>query len=339
MSSPAPTTERITGRQKTAILCMILGKEAASRILQHLTPEELELISYEIAQAGPIDPDVAKLVLDEWEASSAVAAEVGGIDYARELLSQTVAPDKAEALVDRVRNRLDHEGTFAAIRRADPRQIAGTLKDEHPQTIALILGQISPDDSAEVLEQFDPALSADVLYRIATSGKVAASTISLVESAYEAGVQLRSSSDLRVAGGFDTAAAVVKRLSGSTEHKLLDKVAQRDPDVSDRIRGLTFVFEDLLGLDDRSLQRLLREVDTQELALGLKAASDALSEKLRGNMSKRAVSALDEAQDFLGPVRVSEVEDAQGRILKEVQVLEASGELILGAGGDDPILE
>jgi len=318
---------------------MLLGKEAASRILAHLSSDELELISYEIAQAGPIDPDVARLVLDEWESSSAVAADVGGIDYARELLSHTVPAEAAEALVDKVRTRLDDAGPFSAIRQVDPRQIAGTLRDEHPQTIALILGQLDPDESAEVLDKLDPGISADVLYRLATSGRVASSMIELVEHAYEAGIQLQSSADLTASGGFDAAAALVKQLSGDKEHKILDKVAERDPDVSERIRGLTFVFEDLLALDDRSLQRLLREVDTQELALALKAASDDLSARLRGNMSQRAVAALDEAQDFLGPVRVSEVEEAQARILKEVQALESAGEIMLGTGGDDPILE
>lgn len=331
--------ERLTGRQKTAILCMLLGTEAASRILSHLSQEELELISYEIAKSGPIDPDVARSVLDEWESSSAVASEVGGIDYARQLLSQTVTQESADALVDRVRERLDDGGSFATLRRADAKQIAGSLRDEHPQTIALILGQLEPDESANVLDELEPALSADVLYRLATSGPVASQTLELVESAYEAGTQLQSSSDLTASGGFDAAAALVKQLTGDKEHKLLDRVAERDPDVSERIRSLTFVFEDLLGLDDRSLQRLLREVETQELALALKAASEPLSERLRGNMTQRAVAALDEAQDFLGPVRVSEVEEAQGRILKEVQALEASGELVLGTGGDDPILE
>jgi len=336
---PPASTDHLTGRQKTAILCMLLGKDAASMILAHLSSDELELISYEIAQSGTIDPDIARMVLDEWESSSAVASEVGGIDYARELLSKTVSAEAAETLVSKVRDRLDDKGSFSSIRSADPRQIASSLRDEHPQTIALILSQLDPDESAGVLDKLDPAVSADVLYRFATSGRVASSTVELVEKAFEAGVQLQSSSDLMTAGGFDAAAALVKQLSGDKEHKLLDKVAERDPDVSERIRSLTFVFEDLLGLDDRSLQRLLREVDTQELALALKAASDPLSERLRGNMSGRAVAALDEAQDFLGPVRVSEVEDAQGRILKEVQALEASGELVLGSGGDDPILE
>ncbi|MCG8467537.1 MAG: flagellar motor switch protein FliG [Gemmatimonadetes bacterium] len=338
-ASPAATAEGLSGPQKTAILCMLLGKEAASMILAHLSQEELELISYEIAQSGPIDPNVARIVLDEWESSSAVASELGGIDYARELLGQTVSADAASELVDRVRDRLDDQGAFASVRNADPRQIAGSLRDEHPQTIALILSQIDADESAEVIDRLEPTVSADVLYRLATSGRVSAKTIELVETAYEAGVQLQSSTDLTTAGGFDAAAALVKQLSGEKEHKLLGKVAERDPDVSERIRSLTFVFEDLLGLDDRSLQRLLREVDTQELALSLKAASESVSKRLRNNMSQRAVAALDEAQDFLGPVRVSEVEEAQGRILKEVQALEAAGEIMMGSGGDDPILE
>lgn len=332
-------TASLTGRQKTAILCMLLGTEAASRILSHLTQEELELISYEIAQSGPIDPEVARAVLDEWEASSAVASDVGGIDYARELLSQTVPADRAQALVDRVRERLDHGGAFQSLRKADSKQIATSLRDEHPQTIALILGQLSPEESADVLDALDPTLSADVLYRLATSGPVASTTIDLVERAFEASSQLQASSELTRSGGFDAAAALVKKLKGDKEHKLLDKVAERDPDVSEKIRSLTFTFEDLLTLDDRSLQRLLREIETQELALALKAASDPLRERLRGNMTQRAVAALDEAEDFLGPVRVSEVEECQARVLKEVQALEASGELILGTGGDDPILE
>ena len=179
-------------------------------ILAHLSSEELELISYEIAQSGTIDPEVARIVLDEWESSSAVASEVGGIDYARELLSQTVSPAAAEALVDKVRVRLDDKGSFSTIRTADPREIASSLRDEHPQTIALILSQLDPDESAEVIDKLDPAVSADVLYRLATSGRVAATTLELVEKAFEAGVQLQSSANLTTAGGFDAAAALVK---------------------------------------------------------------------------------------------------------------------------------
>ncbi len=337
--SAASRPADLTGPQKVAILCMTLGAKTSSQILSHLTPEELEAISFEIARAGEIGPEMARQVLSEWERgepSSPVGS--GGIDYARRVLNETLSPDKAAAVVERVERKLETAGHFTKLKTADGRGIATALRGEHPQTMALVLSQLDPEQTAEVLDELDPAVSAEVLYRMATLGPVSGETLELVERALDAESELESVKELRVPGGPGAAAAVLKKLSGEKEQELLGKVAEHDPELSEKIKNLTFVFEDLISLDDRSLQRLLREVDTGDLALALKAASEPLSEKLRGNMTQRAVAALDEAIDFLGPVRVSEVEGAQGKILAEVQRLEAAGELVLGVGDDDPLV-
>lgn len=332
--------EELTGRQKAAVLMVALGPEASAELTAVLTPEEVEAISFEIAQLDHIPAEVATAVLAEWRETEAAAHSLatGGVEYARALLERTLGPQKAAVVLRRIESQLRDSAGFHTLRNADPQQLTNVLRNEHPQTIAFILAHLEAPLVAEVLKQIDPALGSDVLYRTATMEKVLPEVLAIVERSLGTDAALSLTQDLASAGGPSTVAAVLNLVSGSLEKQLLDGLEQQDHELFERIKGLMFVFEDLIRLDDKALQRLLRDVETKELAIALKAATDELRSRIRGLMSQRAVQALDQEMEFLGPVRLRDVEAAQGRIVKTVRDLEEAGEIVIGGGADDVLL-
>jgi flagellar motor switch protein FliG len=332
--------DRLTGRQKVAILCMALGTEHAAKITAGLQPDEVEIVALEVSQLDRVPSATIDAVLSEWlELTLGIdSMTTGGLDFATEVLETAFGASKAGVILQRIQGQLADTDRFGRLRRADPQQLGSTLRGEHPQTIALILAHLDPAHVAAILREIDPALGGDVMFRIAKMEKVSPDMISLVERAIGSEADMAFSQSMSQVGGPAAVAAVLNLLSSSLEKEVLDLLAERDQQLSDQIKNLMFVFEDLLALDDKSLQRLLREVDVKQLALALKATSAELKAKIMGTMSQRAVAGLKEEMEFLGPVKMRDVEAAQSDIVSKVRALEETGEIVMSSGTDDVIV-
>lgn len=336
MQRRGPRLDDLTGRQKAAVLIMALGAEASEPITSGLSPEELEGISYEIACFDEVPMELAEAVLREWEQTEEAAFSLseGGVDYAREILERALGPQKAAVVLKRIESQLRESG-FQNLRNADPQQLTSVLRNEHPQTIALILAHLDSVLVADVLKQLDPALGSDVTYRLARMEKVLPEVLRIIEQSLGTEAALSLSQDMSSAGGPAAVAEVLNLVNASLEKELLEGIERYDGDLCEEIKSLMFVFEDIIKLDEKALQRVLREVDSKELAMALKAASAELKERITGTMSRRAVGALTEEMEFLGPVRLRDVEAAQSEIVKHVRALEEAGEIVIGGANDD----
>lgn len=332
--------DRLTGRQKVAIVCMAIGTEHAAKVTANLHPEEAEIVALEMAQLDRVPPSIIDSVLAEWlELTIGVdSLSTGGVEFAKDVLEAAFGVAKAQQILKRIQGQLADSDRFGRLRRADPQQLGTTLRGEHPQTIALILAHLDPSHVAAILRELDPALGGDVMFRIAKMEKVSPEMVSLVERAIGSEADLAFSQGMSSVGGPAAVAAVLNLVSSSLEKEVLDLVAEKDAHLSDQIKNLMFVFEDLSTLDDKSLQRLLREVDVKQLALALKAASPELKAKIMQTMSQRAVAGLKEEMEFLGPVKMRDVEAAQTDIVSKVRALEETGEIVISAGTDDVII-
>ncbi|GJG86609.1 flagellar motor switch protein FliG [Gemmatimonadetes bacterium T265] len=340
MTLALPAERPMSGRQKLAIVFMSVGPEVTAKLGVGLTPEELEQISLEIAQTDRVAPEVVEGVLAEWlEATLSVASlTTGGLEFARDVLERAYGKAKADVMLKRIQHQLADTVGMPKLRKLDPQQLATTLRGEHPQTAALVLAHLEPAHTAAILRELAPAFGGEVMYRMAKMEKVAPEMLQLVERALSSDADLTFTTGMAAAGGPAAVASVLNLVSGSLEKELVEGFAARDAALADQIKNLMFVFEDLVALDDKSLQRLLREVDAKQLALALKAASEDLKGKILGAMSQRAVAALKEEMEFMGPVRMRDVETAQTAIVTQVRKLEESGEIVLSAGGDDVLV-
>lgn len=333
------TVEDLTGRQKVAVLLMALGEEVSGMITQHLPAEDVEAISFEIARMGSVPAQVVEAILEEWQniEKAAFSLAEGGVDYARRLLEKAFGPSKASLILKRIETQLSDHISLAHLRNADPQQLTALLRNEHPQTIALILAYLDPAQTGAILKEIDPFLGSDVLLRMARMEKVMPDVLRLIEESLGADSDLSLSGNTAAAGGPESVAEVLNILPSQMEKDLLDGVADQDMDLAEQIKNLMFVFEDIIKLDDKGIARLLRDVETRDLALALKAASEELREKIMGTMSSRARDSLEEEMEFLGPVRVSDVETAQSTVVQMARSLEEAGEIIIG-GGDEQML-
>ena len=332
----------LTGPQKVAILCMALGADEAVRLTQTLSPEEAEQVSFYIAQTEHVDSATVQAVFNEW-AEMALAVDslaVGGLAYATEILEKAFGSHKATQTLKRIQSQLADTAGLHRLRSADPQQLATTLRGEHPQTIALVLAHLDPAQTATILKDIDPAIGGEVMYRIGCMEKVAPEMMQLIERALGNETDLSFNPGLRAAGGPNAVADVLNHVAGSLEKDLLDRINDKDPQLCEQIKNLMFVFDDIIKLDDRGLQRLLREIEARVLALALKNAKDDLKNKIMAGMSQRAVTALKDEIAMLGAVRLRDVEAAQSQIVGQVRALEAAGEITLGSGGaEDAFIE
>jgi len=336
------TAADLTGPQKVAVLCMALGAEEAVKLTQSLSPEEAEEISFHIAQMEQVSASTVEAVFNEW-ADMAVAVDslaVGGLGYATEVLHKAFGAPKATQTLTRIQSQLADSAGLNRLRSADPGQLASTLRGEHPQTIALVLAHLESQQTATVIRELEPQLGGEVMYRMGRMEKVAPDMMLLVEKALSNEADLSFTRGLRAAGGPDAVASILNHVSGTLEKDLLDRINERDAALCEQIKNLMFVFEDLVKLDDKSLQRLLREVEARVLSLALKNAKEELRNRIMGGMSQRAVTALKDEMSMMGAVRVRDVEAAQAQIVAQVRALEAAGEIQLSGGGtEDAFIE
>ena len=335
-----PGGSQLTGKQKAAVILLAMGPEAAAEVTRNMSPAELEEISYEIARIDRVPGEVVDSVIGEWNELQSASRSItnGGVDFAREVLETALGSQKAASVVRRIESQLNENAGFRNLRQADSVQLAGLLRNEHPQSIALLLAHLDPDQTAALLKELPAELGGEVLLRLARLEKVLPEVLQLLERSYGAESSVTISTDMFVAGGPGAVAAVLNRVTRSVEKQLLDDLGTRDAELCDNIRNLMFVFEDIIRLDDRALQRLLREVQTKELALALKAASEPLKQRLISLMSGRAADALREEIEFLGPVRLRDVEAAQAEVVRTVRALEEAGELVISGSDDELVL-
>lgn len=330
---------QLTGRQKAAILLIALGPEIAAQIYKHLKDEEIEQLTLEIANMRRVDPKLKEEVVEEFH-QMCVAKEYiaqGGIEYAKEILERALGTQKALDVINRLSSTLQVK-PFDFVRKTDPSQLLNFIQGEHPQTIALIMAYLDPDKAAAILSALPPERQADVARRIALMDRTSPEVIREVEKILERKLSSLVQEDFTSAGGVKTLAEVLNRVDRSTEKAIMENLEVRDPELAEEIKRLMFVFEDIVQLDDRSIQRVLREVDSKELALALKGASEEVFNKIRRNMSKRAADMLKEEIEFMGPVRLRDVEEAQQKIVNIIRKLEEAGEIVIARGGGDEII-
>jgi flagellar motor switch protein FliG len=331
--------KQLSGLQKAAILLISLGSEVSARVFQHLTEEEIEQLTLEIASMRKVEPELKEAVLAEFQEMARAQAyiEQGGILYAKQVLEQALGEEKALRILNRLTANLQVR-PFDTIRKADPGQVLNFIQNEHPQTIALVLSYLQPEQAAVILSALPPTLQADIARRIALMDRASPEVISQVEHILEQKLAANVSQDYLSAGGIEAIVAILNRVDRTTERTILDTLEVEDPDLAEEIRKRMFVFEDIVTLDDRSIQRVIREVDQRDLQLALKVASEEVREAIFRNMSKRMAETFREELEYMGPVRLRDVEEAQSRIVAVIRRLEEAGEVIISRGGGDEII-
>ena len=333
------TFESLNGRQKAALLCLAVGTDATAKVTKMLTTDEVDVLSFEIACMDEVDGSVVDQVLEEWIESAIGIGSLsnGGVGFAKEVLEKAFGQSKAAGILRRVQGQLADSAGLTRLRRADPQQLGNTLRNEHPQTIALVLAHLSPQQTAAILTEIPSSKGSEVVYRMAGMEKVQPEMLMLIEKHIGADTTSLMAEGM-ASGGPKAVAEVMNFISGALEKELLQGVEERDPELCEVIKNLMFVFEDLISLDDKAIQRVLREVEAKSLALALKAASPELKAKILGCMSQRAVAALQEEMEMMGPARMKDVEAAQTAFVTQVRRLEETGEIVIGGKGGDDVL-
>lgn len=331
-------SKRMSGRRKAAILLVAMGVDASSKVMKELSDEEIELLTKEIADLGHVPADVVENTADEFR-EMVVAHEymaVGGMDYAMSILEQALGQPKALEIVRKVQRSLEMSG-FKAIKKLDPEQLLTFIQKEHPQTIALVLTQLEAQQSAWLLSNLPDDVRNDVIFRFATMERVSYDMIKEVEKVLESRIDLSAHGSQ--IGGVQSTAEVLNWVGTSVEKSVLREIAERNPELAEEIKNLMFVFDDVINMDDRSIQRVLREVRIQELALALKSVNPEVKKRILANMSERAQTMVEEEIKYMGPVKLSDVEGAQQRIVDVIRRLEEEGEVVLaGPGGKEEII-
>ncbi len=333
--TPAPlTAATLTGVQKSALLCLSLGEAEAARLLQSLTPDQVERITRAIATLPAVGPEVVEAVLREYAAATRAAESTtrGGSDVARSMLETALGAGRARPILDRLEPAAP-PAEFQRLRAADPATLATALAGENPQIVAALLAHLEPSLSARVVSALDPGFGGEVLERMATLGPVPPAVVARMSAELGARIDVPTGADAPSAGGPAAVARLINLCSEPHDANLLARLRERDEALAIRVNALRFTFEDLVRLDARSTQRVLREVETRELALALKAASPEISAHIARNMSERASEALEEEIELLGAVRIKDVEAAREGVLEIVRRLEADQEITIQREG------
>lgn len=324
----------LDGIKKAAVILVMIGPDNASKILKKLNEEEVEQITLEIANLEKIDEDIKKTVINEfYEYMQAKDfLNIGGVEYARNLLEKTFGPEKAIDIIEKLVSNLQVK-PFEFLRKVDVAQLVNVLQNEHPQTVALILCYLPPQIAAQVISELPESLQIDVIKRISTMDSANPDIVKEIESKLKDRLSAFTIQSFSQVGGIDISAEIMNNIDRAVSNKIFERLSERDPKLSDEIRRRMFVFEDIIKLDDRSIQRILREVDSKDLTLALKGASEEVKNVIFKNMSKRASQIVKEELDFMGPVRVRDVDEAQQRIVNIIRKLEEAGEIIISSGG------
>ncbi|MBR2216282.1 MAG: flagellar motor switch protein FliG [Selenomonadaceae bacterium] len=330
-------SEEMTNQEKAAILFIALGPEYSAKLFKHMDDDEIERITLEIASHKHVSAEQKAAVISEFYqmamASDYISA--GGLEYAQNVLEKALGADKAMEIINRLTTSLQVR-PFDFLHKTDPTQLLNFIQNEHPQTIALIMAYLDPDQAATVLSSLPQEAQADVTRRIAAMDRTNPDVIRDVERVLERKLSSMVTQDFAAAGGVKAIVEVLNRVDRTTEKSIVESLEVDNPELAEEIKKLMFVFEDIVMLDDRSLQMVLRDVDTKDLSLALKATPNEVSEKVYKNMSKRAADMLREEIEFMGPVKIRDVEEAQQKVVNVIRTLEDKGEIVVSRGqGDD----
>jgi flagellar motor switch protein FliG len=335
LTTPTLSTTSMTGLRKAAILLVRMGRDHSSKVLASMNEAEVEELSAEIARLGKLEPDVVVDVIDEFYAMATTKhAGTGGMAYARELLEASLGPERAQLILDRLQASMT-DMPFNFLSHADPRQLLSYVQHEHPQTIALVLAHIPSALASSILSGLAPEVQSEVAHRIAIMDRTAPDVIRQVEAALKRKLStVLQPDELSTVGGLDPLVDIINRADRTTERLILEALEARNPEIAEEIRRRMFMFEDIVSLDDRSVQLVLRQVEPADLATALKGVAEEVRDKVTGNLSERGRENLLEEMDLMGPVKVKMVEESQQKIVSVIRSLEDSGQIEIQRGGE-----
>ena len=331
--------EELSMRQKAAVMLMVLGPQVAGNVVRHLDEDQIEVLSLELARLDKVTPEQREAVIGEFY-EVAIAQDFiaeGGVEHARKMLEEAFGNERAEEVVKRIIAAMQVV-PFEFLKKADPSQVLSFIQDEHPQTIALILAYMPINNAALIIGKLNSDLRADVAGRIAMMEQTPPEVIRRVEQVLEKKVSSLISQDMTQAGGPKALVDLLNRVDRSTERLIMDSLTESNPELADTVKNMMFVFEDIVHLDDRAIQAIMKEVDMKELATALKGTPGEVQEKIYKNMSERAVAMLKEDMEFMGPVRLRVVEEAQQKVVSIIRKLEETGEVVIGRSGEEDVL-
>lgn len=335
----ATTKKGLSGKQKAANFFIFLGPDKSAQIFKHLNEEEIEQITLEIANVRQVSNDKIDEIFREFYEMALASQFIGqgGISYAKEVLERAYGEEKTVEIIGRISASLQVR-PFDFMRKTEPAQLLNFIQSEHPQTIALILAYLEPEKASTIISSLPPDRQAEVAKRIAIMDTTSPEVIKEVERVLERKLSSIVPQELTAAGGIKSVVEIINRVDRGTEKTIMEALEVQDPELAEEIKKLMFVFEDIVMIDDRSVQRVLREVESQDLALALKGSSNEVTQKIFNNMSSRAADMLKEDIEFMGPVRLRDVEEAQQRIVNIIRRLEETGEIVVARGGGDEVI-
>ena len=333
-------SEKLTGIQKSAILFITLGPDASAGILKKLPERDIQKIIYEIANITSVKADQKQVILDEFMEMNKAKDFLleGGIEYAKNLLSKALGTQKAKGILDKVLEETQRYRPFSILRKADANQLLNVIIDENPQTIALIMCYMQSDKAAQIMASLPLDLQSEVSFRIATMSNISPMVIKEIEKVLNGKLSSVIRTDTSVVGGIDSLVGILNQVDRTTEKNITEGLEREDVELAEKIKNSMFVFEDIITLDDVSIQRFLREIDTKDLSLALKGCSEEVQNSIFKNQSKRASASLKEDMEFLGPVRLVDVEKSQQKIVDVLRRLDEAGEIVISRGGENAIV-
>ena len=331
--------DKMSGLQKSAILLIALGPEKSANLFKHLKEEEIEELTLEIANTRSITPQIKEGIIEEFYQLCLAQQYIaeGGIGYAKELLEKALGTEKAMSVIGKLTASLQVK-PFEFVRKTDASQLLNFIQDEHPQTIALILSYLSPMQASLIISALPPERQADVAKRVAMMDRTSPDIIKEVEKILESKLANLVNQDYTIIGGVDAVVEILNAVDRGTEKHIMETLEIEEPELADEIRKKMFVFEDILLLDDRSVQRVLRDVDNNDLAVALKGANENVQATIFNNLSKRLAAMIREDMEYMGPIRMKDVEEAQQKIVNIIRKLEDSAEIVISRGGGDEIV-
>lgn len=333
--------ENLTGKQKAAVLALVLGEDLTAEIFKRLDDDEVQDISREISMVGAVPADVTDQVVEEFY-NLTLAKEymtIGGIEYAKKVLIKSLGPEEARKIIDRLVKLLEKSAGFSSLEKINPQQLSKFIQNEHPQTIALILAHLSASQAAELISALPEDMRTEIVIRMANLEEISPEIVKKIAMVLDQKLEALGSYSLEEYGGVKAVSELFNRMDRRASRNVLEQIESRDPELAASIRDLMFVFEDILLIDDQGVMEILKRVDKKSLALALKGSNDELKTKFFRNMSQRAAEMLKEEMEYLGPIRVKEVEKAQHEIVEIVRNLEEEGVIVIGgAGGDEYVV-
>ena len=331
--------DKMSGLQKAAVLLIALGPEKSASIFRYLKEDEIEELTLEIANTRSIAPQLKDDIINEFYQVCLAQQYIseGGIGYAKDLLDKALGEERAQQVITKLTASLQVR-PFEFVRKTDASQVLNFIQDEHPQTIAMILSYLSPNQASMIIGSLDPEKQADVARRIAMMDRTSPDVINEVDSVLERKLASLANQDYTIVGGVDAIVNILNTVDRSTEKHIMETLEVEEPELADEIRKKMFVFEDILLLDDRAIQRVLRDVENSDLAIALKSANEEVKGAILKNLSKRLAAMIEEDMEFMGPVRMKDVEEAQQKIVAVIRKLEDSAEIVISRGGGDEIV-